>query len=163
MFRTHDIIQLTPLVLIYLVHRRIARSGAFFLVLSHLPITIMHEAAHAVMALLFGVKPLGLSLWPQRENGRWRLGSVTARVTLISAVPTAFAPLIWLFVGAQLFDRRSAFNGESLFMTCGIYVAVYACIAAGIPSRQDVKVAFMHPLSLILWSAILIAAKYASG
>lgn len=163
LFRPHDIIVVAPLALIGFAHRRIASNGAFFLVLSNLPITIMHELAHYTSALMLGGKPVGFSLWPTLKNGIWQLGSVTARVTIISAAPTALAPLVWLFVGGLLLVERTALVGESLPLLCCIHVAAYMCVAASIPSWQDIKVAIMHPLSLMLWSAILVAADFAIG
>ena len=163
MFNSHDIIVVAPLALIGFIHRRIAKRGAFFLVLSNLPITIMHELAHYTSALILGGKPIGFSLWPTLKNGTWQLGSVTARLTLISAAPTALAPLAWLFVGGLLLVDRSAMAGESLPTLCCIYLATYICVAASIPSWQDIKVALIHPLSLILWSALLVAADFVIG
>lgn len=154
---------LAPLVLMGYIHRQIARNGAFFLVLSNLPVTIMHELAHFVVALLLGGRPNGFSLWPRREGGGWRLGSVTARATLLSAVPTALAPLIWLLIGGILLAFRSEVAGESLARLCGVYLAVYLCAAASIPSWQDLHVAVTHPLSLLFWSALLAAIHYVIG
>lgn len=131
--------------------------------MSNLPITIMHELAHYMAALLLGGKPIGFTLWPKRENGTWRLGSVTAKVTILSAAPTALAPLLWLLVAGVLMAGRAGLAGESLSMLCGIYVAAYMCAAASIPSWQDLKVAITHPLSLILWVAILVAADFVIG
>ena len=150
-------------MLIGLIHRRIASNGAFFLVMSNLPMTIMHELAHYTAALLLGGKPVGFTLWPRRDNGAWRLGSVTARVTILSAAPTALAPLLWLLVAGVLVAGRSVLAGESLPMLCGIYTAAYMCVAASIPSWQDLKVAIMHPLSLLLWGAVLVVADVVIG
>ena len=65
----NDITVVVPLVLIGFIHRRIARRGAFLLVLSNLPMTIMHELAHYTSALILGGKPGGFSLWPRLKNG----------------------------------------------------------------------------------------------
>lgn len=163
MFYPHDIIPAVLLVLIACVHRQIAKKGAFFLVISNLPITIMHELAHYASALILGGKPVGFSLWPKLENGEWQLGSVTARVTIISAAPTALAPLVWLIAGGLLLCERTALAGDSLPMLCFIYLAAYMCLAASIPSWQDIKVAIRNPLSLLLWGAIMVAADFAIG
>ena len=157
------LIPVAVLVLIGTVHRRIAQTGTFFLLLTNLPITILHEAAHYTTALLLGGKPTGFRLWPQRVKGGWRLGSVNARVTVISAAPTALAPLIWLCAAGMLLIKRAALAGGSLPTLCGIYLAAYICSAAGIPSWQDIKVAVRHPVSFLLWSAILVAADFVIG
>lgn len=163
MISPHDIMVLAPLALIGCIHRQIARNGAFLLVLSNLPVTIMHELAHFVIALLLGGRPSGFSLWPRREAGGWRLGSVTARATLLSAAPTALAPLLWLLIGGILLAFRSELAGESLARLCGVYLVVYLCVAASIPSWQDLHVAVTHPLSLLFWSALLVATHYVIG
>lgn len=163
LFSPNDIIPIAPLALIAFAHRQITKNGAFLLILSNLPITIMHELAHYTSALILGAEPTGFSLWPKLENGKWRLGCVTAKVTLLSAAPTALAPLLWLIAGGLLMAERTALAGDSLPMICSIYLAAYMCVAASIPSWQDIKVAIMHPLSLLLWGAILIAADSAIG
>lgn len=159
----HDVIALAPLALIGYIHRRIAQNGAFFLVLSNLPITVMHELAHFVAALLLGGRPSGFSLWPKREGGGWRLGSVTARATMFSAVPTALAPLLWLPVGGLILINRAYLAGDSLPLLCGTYLGAYLGVAASIPSWQDLYVAITHPLSLLFWGALLVAAHFAVG
>jgi len=113
--------------------------------------------------VILGGQPTGFSLWPKLENGIWRLGSVTARLTVISAAPTALAPLVWLSVAWLLLAERTALAGESLPALCGIYLGGYVCVAASIPSWQDIKVAITHPLSLLFWSAILVAADCIIG
>jgi hypothetical protein len=163
MFTLHDFIPLIPLVVIGFVHRQIAKNGAFFLIMSNLPITVMHELAHFTAALLLGGRPSGFSLWPRRENGAWRLGSVTARATVISAAPTALAPLAWLIVAGMLLAERATLAGASLPRMCGVHVAAYLCVAAALPSWQDIRVALMHPFSLLLWSVLLGAAAFATG
>ena len=163
LIRADTIIPVTVLVLIGAVHRRIAQKGSFLLVLTNLPVTILHEAAHYSAALLLGGSPTGFSLWPQRVRGGWRLGSVNARVTVISAAPTALAPLIWLCTAGMLLVKRTTLAGGSLPVLCGIYLATYICSAAGIPSWQDIKVAVTHPVSFLLWSAILVAADFVIG
>ncbi len=159
----HDIILAAPLVLIGIVHRRIAQKGAFFLVVSNLPITIMHELAHYASALLLGGRPVGFNLWPKLKNGTWQLGSVTARATVLSAAPTALAPLVWFLVGVLLLVERNTLAEGSILMLCGLYGAVYLCVAASIPSWQDIKIALSNPLSLMLWGAILITADFVIG
>ena len=150
-----DLILVAPLLLVGYLHRRISQKGTFFLVLSNMPVTIMHEMSHFIVALLVGGEPTGFSLWPKKEGNQWILGSVTARVTLLSAVPTALAPLLWLPVGGLLLVERNALSGDSLEKLCGVYLAAYLCMAACIPSWQDIKIVLSHPMSLLLWSTVL--------
>jgi hypothetical protein len=163
LMRADILIPVAVLALIGTVHRRIAQKGTFFLLLSNLPVTILHEAAHYSVALLLGGQPSGFSLWPQRVKGGWRLGSVNARVTVISAAPTALAPVAWLFVAGVLMIKRTALAGGSLPVLCGVYLAAYICSASSVPSWQDIKVAVTHPVSFLLWSSLLFAADFVIG
>lgn len=160
MIMHHELIMIVPLVVIGYVHRQISRNGSFFLVLSNLPVTIMHEMAHFVVALLLGGEPTGVCLWPKRTGNRWILGSVTARVTLLSAAPTALAPLLWLPVGGMLLIERNILSGNSLEELCFVYILAYFCMAACILSWQDIKVAVSHPMSLALWSIVVTTAVF---
>ena len=141
-------------MLIGLAHRWVSRRGSFFLVLSNLPMTIAHELAHFAVALLLGGKPSAVSLWPTRNGRRWRLGSVTYHATLLSALPTALAPLAWLIIGGYLLTEKSTLAGESSLILSSIYLGIYICVSASIPSLQDMKIVLTHPLSLCLYGMI---------
>ncbi len=87
------------------------------------------------------------------------LGSVSAVPTVISAAPTALAPLGWLVIGyyvLEFWDSRPEWVPEYL-----IIVILYACTAACTPSWQDIKVAIKHPVSLFLWAGILYIVCHA--
>lgn len=156
---SNDSAAVAALILIALLHRQLCRYGSFLLVVSNLPGTIMHELAHFVIALLLGGHPTGFSIWPIRQHNRWQLGSVTARLTTLSALPTALAPLLWLPAGYALLLNRQSLAGDSLQLLSAIYLAVYLCLSAAIPSWQDMKVALTHPLSLLLWGGIIMGAR----
>lgn len=131
------------------VHRRLSSSGSFFAILYCLPFTVMHEMAHFMVALLTGGRPSSFSVWPRRAGGGWVLGSVTAVPTILSAAPTALAPLGWLAIGyfvMVLWDFRPVWVPEYL-----IVMVLYACSAACTPSWQDIKVALRNPFSLFMW------------
>ena len=133
-----------------LLHRRISSSGSIFAVLYCLPFTIMHELSHYVVALITGGRPSSFSVWPQRVGRTWLLGSVSAEPTLLSAAPTALAPLGWLILGFFIFTSWPALSVR--FPGYLIVLALYACSAACTPSWQDYKVALTHPFSLLLWA-----------
>lgn len=142
---------LVPCVLIGAVHRSIARRGTFLLVVSNLPVSLFHECAHYLVALVLGGRPGMISLWPRKAGHGWVLGSVTFVPTVLSAFPAALAPLAWLPLGLLLFQYRMEFSGESLEGMFFLYAAVYVCFAASLPSLQDLRVALTHPLSATLW------------
>jgi hypothetical protein len=144
---------LTAAVVMGAIHRRLSSSGSFWAILYCLPFTLMHETAHLTVALLTGGRPSSFSIWPRREGNRWVLGSVSAVPTVISAAPTALAPLGWLVIGYYLlefWDSRPVWIPEYL-----IVVILYACTAACTPSWQDLRVAIKNPVSLFLWAGIL--------
>lgn len=131
------------------LHRRLSSSGSFFAILYCLPFTVMHEMAHFVAALLTGGRPSSFSVWPRREGGGWVLGSVNVVPTILSAAPTALAPMGWLAIGYYTmvsWDIRPVWMPEYLIV--GI---LYACSAACTPSWQDIRVVLKHPVSLLLW------------
>jgi hypothetical protein len=109
----------------------------------------MHELSHYFVALLTGGQPSSFSVWPKRVGNVWILGSVKATPTILSAAPTALAPLAWLAIGYSILVT---WNLQLLHLSGYIIVVIlYACSAACIPSWQDIKVALKHPLSLLLW------------
>jgi hypothetical protein len=138
----------------------LSSSGSIFALIYCLPFTIMHEASHFLVALLTGGRPSSFSIWPRRTANGWLLGSVTAVPTLLSAAPTALAPLGWLVIGYYvmlLWDVRPQWVPEYL-----VAVVMYACSAACTPSWQDIRVALKHPFSLALWGggAYLVATLW---
>ncbi|MBV5329912.1 MAG: hypothetical protein JZU65_20175 [Chlorobium sp.] len=134
------------------IHRRLSSSGSFVVVIYCLPFTLMHEMSHFVVALLTGGRPSVFSVWPRRSENGWVLGSVSSAPTLLSAAPTALAPLGWLAVGyysMALWDKRPVWIPDYMIM-----VILYACTAACSPSWQDIKVALTNPVSLLIYVAV---------
>jgi hypothetical protein len=133
------------------IHRRISSSGSYLAILYCLPFTIMHELSHFVAAFLTGGRPSSFSVWPRRSGNGWVLGSVSSVPTLLSAAPTALAPIGWLVVGycsMQFWGMRPVWVPEYL-----IVVLIYACTAACTPSWQDIKIVMTHPFSLMIYVA----------
>ncbi len=152
----HIVVFIILSVIMGAIHRRVASSGSLLVILYCLPFTLMHEIAHVVAALLTGGRPSSFSVWPKRTGQGWILGSVISTPTILSAVPTALAPLGWLLVGYYAmvsWPLRPVWMPEYL-----IVVIVYACSAACTPSWQDIKVVLTHPLSLIVWGGVAYVA-----
>ena len=136
-------------------HRRLSSSPSLLVLLYCLPFTIMHESAHLVAAFLTGGQPSSFTVIPRRRGNGWVLGSVSTVPTLLSACPTALAPLGWLLFGylAMIgWERRPTALPEYL-----LPVILYACAAASLPSRQDMRVLGKNPLSLLLWLGVTSA------
>lgn len=132
-----------------ILHRRMSSSGSFFAILYCMPFTAMHESAHFAAALLTGGRPSSFSIWPRRTGDGWVLGSVNFVPTVISAAPTALAPLGWLVVGYHVmvfWDFRPAWVPDYMMV-----VFLYSCSAACTPSMQDIRVAIRKPFSLLMW------------
>lgn len=139
------------------LHRRMSSSGSFLMILGNLPFTAMHELSHFLVAAITGGHPSSFSLWPKRDGNGWILGSVSSIPTLLSAAPTALAPLGWLAFGyysIAFWDMRPIWMPELM-----IWPILYACAAASTPSGQDIKIAITHPFSLLLWAAIIYIAS----
>lgn len=159
----HDLVIIGPLFIIGCLHRWIARHGSFWLVMSNLPSTALHEFSHWLVAKLLGSRVTGFSLVPVREGNQWRLGSVTAEPTVLSAVPMALAPMAWLVAVWFLLATRNAWTGGSLVKLIGVYVVAYICGMASVPSWQDLKVVIVHPLSILFWGSVLTASHFFIG
>ncbi len=138
------------------IHRLVSSSGSFLAIIYCFPFTLMHEMSHFVAAFLTGGRPSSFSVWPRRSGSGWVLGSVSSIPTLLSAAPTALAPLGWLVIGyysMALWDLRPVWIPDYL-----IVAIIYACAAACTPSWHDIKVALTHPFSVLLWTAMAYAA-----
>jgi hypothetical protein len=121
------------LVLERFVHRRL--QEVFLLITGHmetatllysivlLPGVALHEASHALMAVLLGVKVRRFSLKPERQrNGVIRLGYVevlrsdTLRSSLIGAAPLFAGIIALIVIGLRVFNlegMQTALSGGS--------------------------------------------------
>ncbi len=139
-------------------HRRITSSSSFLVILYCLPFTIMHETAHLLAAFFTGGHPSSWSIMPHRKGGGWVLGSVASVPNLLSACPTALAPLVWLLVGygAMVYwERRPLWLPDYL-----LPLILYGCAAACVPSRQDFRILLKYPFSLLLWTVMTALLFY---
>lgn len=164
LFSAGDLLAFGSLVLIGLLHRWISQWGKFFLVVSNLPISLAHELAHYLTALALGGQPSGFTIWPEIDKDkRWVFGSISFRPTMLSALPTTLAPLLWLPVGGLLLLSRVELAQGSLEKLCLVYLVAYVCIAASIPSFMDIKVAVTNPMSVMFWGGIYWGASTLLG
>lgn len=88
---------------------RIAMLGLFLL---FLPGIILHECTHWLAALVLGMKPYALSLWPVKQGNRIELGSVRMqgadiwRETLVGLAPLFAGSALIATVGARVFRAQ---------------------------------------------------------
>jgi hypothetical protein len=113
-----------------------------------LPGTAAHEALHWVAAAWLGADPQGFTLWPVRDaDGVWTLGSVQARVGLISTASVALAPLALAPVAVRL--TVSASRGGPVRRALCAYLAACAWLSFW-PSGVDWALATSAPTSWLL-------------
>ena len=136
-----------------------ARIGAFWMILLALPSTLLHELSHALGATLTGGKVVSFSVFPRSQivetlagpRKVWALGGVEARVGMLSAVPCALAPLIFLFLAYRLFLRWPEWFPVTGGGVVAAYLCIYVLIRASIPSRPDWLILAAHPRSTVFY------------
>ena len=133
------------------------RSNLWGLAVLALPGTFAHELAHFIVGLIFGAKPSGFSLQPQRRAKGWRLGAVTfLRVgvlngAFIALAPLALLPLGWLCLIHLSVPAWVAAHWAGWFAAAYLSATLfYACV----PSLTDIK---LGGRSLLVYAAVLIA------
>ncbi|GGC69017.1 hypothetical protein [Undibacterium terreum] len=91
-------IYLLPSALLALLIRFLsARYPVFFLFT--LAGTISHEAAHFLVGLLTGARPVSFSVIPRRSGNSWELGSVAlSNLRWYNAAPAALAPFLIIII-----------------------------------------------------------------
>lgn len=121
--------------------------------LSLWPGTVAHELLHYIAGLLFGARPLSLSVIPRRKpDGGWLLGSVSfARLRWWNSVPIGLAPLALMPAGGWVFAESCAqplLSGS----TWGMKLLAAQCLLAGWPSPRD----WAHAIVGLLGLAVLV-------
>ncbi len=125
------------------------------------PGTVAHELLHYVAGLLFGARPLSLSVIPRRKpDGGWLLGSVSfARLRWWNSVPVGLAPLALMPAGGWVFAQSCAeplLSGPAF----GMKLLAAQFLLAGWPSPRDWAHAIVGLLALIalaLLAALVLA------
>jgi hypothetical protein len=146
------------------------RMGSFWMILSCIPATLLHEFSHWVVCFVSGGGPTGFTVIPElvsyeMEDGTvrktWRLGSVgISRPGIFSTVPTALAPLLNVPVAYLVFLYWDECFITSLWSTLLMYAAICFLLSAAIPSFQDIKTAFSSLASVVLYMGIIIPAIF---
>ena len=125
-----------------------------------LPGVVLHEMSHWIMARLLGVRTMGVSVWPKRQNdGSLRLGYVHTnkvdfvRESLIGVAPLIFGCAAVAAIGRELLDldgvgvallRGDLFNGFlnvlHVFRSADLFIWGYVVFAISntmMPSSSD--------------------------
>ena len=106
--------------------------------LSIWPGTVAHELLHYLAGLLFGARPISLSVMPRRKpEGGWLLGSVSfARLRWWNSVPVGMAPLALMPAGGWMFTESCTWPLMSS-AAFGMKLVAAQCLLAGWPSPRD--------------------------
>lgn len=134
------------------VMRYLSRSG-WSLAIVGLIGTTLHEAAHYIVGLLLGAKPVSVSLWPKRNGDQWVLGSVGfTRLNIWNSAFVAMAPLLLLALAILTFTfiTGPAFAAANISAwLCSGYV-IACCLSSCWPSSTDFRVG---GVSLLMYAA----------
>jgi len=125
-----------------------------------LPGVVLHEVSHWVMARILGVRTMGISVWPKRQNdGSLRLGYVHTkkvdfiRESLIGAAPLLFGCIAVAAIGLKMLDLDQiglaviqGDLGDSLIHVLNVFQSadlliwgyiLFACSNTMMPSASD--------------------------
>lgn len=132
--------------------------------LSLWPGTVAHELLHYVAGLLFGARPLSLSVIPRRKpDGGWLLGSVSfARLRWWNSVPVGLAPLALMPAGGWVFAEsctQPVLSGSAW----GMKLLAAQCLLAGWPSPRDWAHAIVGLLALMALGLLAALALARAG
>lgn len=115
------------------------RLGIIVYAIFALPGTVMHEAAHFIVGLLFRARPTFPSLIPEKIEGGWKLGSVNFIPTFINVIPVSLAPMT-LLPGAIVYAAYVMHPAHGAYYVLHAWVTG-TVLKASTPSSQDWKVA----------------------
>lgn len=124
------------------------RRNWVLLWLGFLPITMVHELAHWIVAFILRLSPRFPNLIPQEvQPGCWVLGRVTCndcsdgRAVFVALAPLLLAPAGWW--AWQQADPQQ-------------YVLGLMALVAALPSCSDWRIAVTHPSGTLYWIAVVM-------
>ena len=155
------------IIILAFLQGRVGRVGTFWQIVYALPGTFLHELSHFLVALVTGGRPTSFSIIPCPKDclmgdgsvrRRWTLGSVAiANPGLISAFPTAMAPLLLNLAAWQLHARWFTWFPRDPVHILAMYGAMYLFVSGSVPSGQDMKVACSSLIGLVLYGTLISA------
>lgn len=135
----------------------------FFIAAVFFPGTVIHEAAHAVMALVLFLRVRSIELFPHKLGGNLRLGSVFYEKkdpvrSLIVGVAPLFAGLLFFWFIAQF--KLFPVNQIGLLLIMGYLI--FAVSSTMFSSKQDLKdILIALPILIIFFGAIYVIFGFA--
>lgn len=147
------------LVIVLLKLKYTTYSNIYTSALVNIPGTLLHETSHFLVGLFLNAHPTRFDLFPKKEGNVYVMGSVGFRnITFYNALPSALAPLLLLIIG-YLFNVWFFVNVEVTYLNYILYVLLQTIIIENaVPSSTDFKVAFSHPLGLLIYGALFVFA-----
>lgn len=147
-----------------LKHKIISSKNFFLVFLMGFFTTLPHEIAHFIVALILGGKPHGIYLIPRKvEAGEyvyWTFGSIRAYTNKFTGFFIGIAPVIWLVVGFFLAKYYFYYFPANFWYIVLFFFIEWILIENGIPSREDLKIAFSSIWGLLTFLAIIAFVKY---
>lgn len=151
------------LVLVWITIIRLARMMCLqlFIVLT-LPGTLLHELLHFIAGLLFGARPVVISILPRRVPDGWQLGRVGfANLNAVNSIPVCLAPLALVplayWAGAKWVAPLAMTQWVLWSALCYLLAN---CVYAAWPSKVDWSHAFRALFVLSFFAAALAALFY---
>lgn len=134
---------------------KIMKRRFFLFSLITLPSTIMHESMHYISSLLLLGKPSKFSIFPKKTDTGYTMGYVISNnMNWMNGFIISMAPLFLLPIGFVFYTHYII--GETNMVTLVLKIYLLASMLDGcIPSRQDLKLAVLHPIGLVLIIGLL--------
>ncbi len=139
---------------------RAGRSAPFWMIMTRLPGTFLHELAHYAVAFVTGGSPSGFTIIPVRRESirdgvvvnEWVLGSVTLRKpSALSAMPTGLAPLLLLGVAWHVYCHWFEWFPHDFPHTICLYGVLCLLCCGSVPSGRDLHVAVSSISGMVLY------------
>ena len=145
-------VYLLPSALLAMLIRFLSVRHPFFFLFT-VAGTISHEAAHFLVGLLTGARPVSFSVIPRRSGNSWELGSVAlSNLRWYNAAPAALAPFLILVIPLLVAFWRTQSGLQFELIDIALAFALAPQFLSFWPSWVDWKIAARS------WPYLLLAA-----
>ena len=146
--------------LINIKHKLLYSQNFFGIFIMGFLTTLPHEAAHYITAFILGAKPQGLSIVPKKVEYSgyvyWSFGNVRAYANKFTGFFVGIAPVIWLIVGFFIAKYYFYYFRTNTVSILGFFFIEWIMIENGIPSREDLKIAFRSFWGVLFFFMIIM-------
>ncbi len=122
------------------------------------PGTLVHEAAHAVMALILFLRVRSVELFPHKQGNGLRLGSVLYEKkdpvrALIVGIAPFFAGILFFWIIANF----KLFTITNFYLSLAVGYLIFAISSTMFSSKQDLKdILIASPILLIIFGLVYV-------